>query len=34
MTPRQIEALETTREPSRTVEFVSPVSGFLVGEDG
>ena len=34
MTPRQIEALETTREPSRTVEFVSPVSGFLVGKTG
>ena len=34
MTPRQIEALETTREPSRTVEFVSPVSGFLVEKTG
>ncbi len=34
MTPRQIEALETTREPSRTVEFVSPVSGFLVEKAG
>ena len=34
ITPRQIEALETTREPSRTVEFVSPVSGFLVDKTG
>lgn len=34
MTPRQIEALETTREPGRTVEFVSPVSGFLVEKTG
>lgn len=34
ITPRQIEALERTREPSRTVEFVSPVSGFLVDKTG
>lgn len=34
MTPRQIAELETTREPSRTVEFVSPVSGFLVDKTG
>lgn len=34
ITPRQIAELETTREPSRTVEFVSPVSGFLVEKTG
>lgn len=34
ITPRQIAELETTREPSRTVEFVSPVSGFLVDKTG
>jgi len=34
MTPRQIAALETTREPTRTIEFVSPVSGFLVAKTG
>ena len=30
MTARQIETLEATRRISRTVEFVSPASGFIV----
>ena len=30
MTAQQIEALEATRQVSRTVEFVSPASGFIV----
>ena len=34
MTPVQIEALEATREVSRTISFVSPASGFIVEKTG
>ena len=34
MTAQQIEALEATRQISRTVEFVSPASGFIVEKMG
>ena len=34
MTPAQIEALEATREVSRTIAFVSPASGFIVEKTG
>ena len=34
MTAQQIEALQATRQVSRTVEFVSPASGFIVEKTG
>ena len=34
MTPAQIDALEVTREVSRTIAFVSPASGFIVEKTG
>ncbi len=34
MTAQQIEALQATRQVSRTVEFVSPTSGFIVEKTG
>ncbi|MCY3842050.1 MAG: efflux RND transporter periplasmic adaptor subunit [Acidobacteria bacterium] len=34
MTAQQIEALQATRQVSRTVEFLSPASGFIVEKTG
>ena len=34
MTAQQVEALQATRQVSRTVEFVSPASGFIVEKTG
>ena len=34
MTAQQVEALQATRQVSRTVEFLSPASGFIVEKTG